>query len=472
MAYCRRVYVKPKPDEVELIATELAKALRALIIWVQHQTFPEELSRINNPDTKGRSKLQGLSLFLDEQGIIRVGGRLGNADIPYEQKHPILLPRSHRFTDLLIEDFHRQLKHPGTATLQSIIQQQYWIIASRQVIRSRLRNCIACYKFRPRSVQPLMGNVPKFRLQQIKPFITTGVDYAGPFPLKSGTTRRAVPTQAYLCLFICMTTKALHLELASDLSTESFLMAFCRFISRRGPVQHIYSDCGTNFVGASNLFQTVDDFTRASEYQNNCRKYLSARSISWHFNPPSAPHFGGRWEAGVKSVKTLLYRSIGLHRLSYEELNTLVSRIESTLNSRPLGALSSDPRDFEALTPSHFLTLMPSTAIVDPEIDHVPLSRLQRWRLIKDLHSHFWNRWQIEYLQTLQRRTKWSMPEEDLTIDTLVLIREPTAPLAWKLGRIIQLHPGPDGVARVATLQTANGVLKRPVVKLCPLPMS
>ncbi|XP_060880949.1 uncharacterized protein LOC132952628 [Metopolophium dirhodum] len=125
-----------------------------------------------------------------------------------------------------------------------------------------------------------MGNLPKFRLQQIKPFVVTGVDYAGPITLKTSTTRRAIPCQAYLCLFVCMTTKALHLELASDLSTEVFLMAMCRFIFRRGPVEQIHSDCGTNFVGAANLFQTVDNFTRSTEYQTKCRDYLTKRNIS------------------------------------------------------------------------------------------------------------------------------------------------------------------------------------------------
>lgn len=154
-----------------------------------------------------------------------------------------------------------------------------------------------------------------------------------------------------------MATKALHLVLASDLSTETFLMSFSRFISRRGPIQQMHSDCGTNFVGASKMFETVDKFTQSAEYQKKCRSFLAARNISWHFNPPSAPHFGGLWEAGVKSTKTLIHRTIGLHRLKYKELNTLLTRIEATLNSRPLSALSPDPLDFEALTPSHFLTL-------------------------------------------------------------------------------------------------------------------
>lgn len=153
----------------------------------------------------------------------------------------------------------------------------------------------------------------------------TGVDYADPFTLKSTMTRRTLYIQAYICLFICMTTKTLYLELASKLSTETFLMAFCRFISHRSAVEQMHSDCGTNFVSASNLFQSVDHSIQSNEYQVSYRRYLVARNISCHFNPPSAPYFEGLWEAGVKSVKTRVCCSIGLQRLKYEEINTLLS---------------------------------------------------------------------------------------------------------------------------------------------------
>lgn len=261
-----------------------------------------------------------------------------------------------------------------------------------------------------------------------------------------------------------MSTKALHLEVATDLSTETFLMAFTRFAARRGPIQSIYSDCGTNFVGASRLFTTVN------QYQTAITNHLSTLQIQWHFNPPSAPHFGGLWEAGVKSVKQLLYRSIGNHRLTSEEFNTCLTRIEATLNSRPLGPISNDPADFNALTPNHFLTLEPSTTIPDPDLSSIPMSKLQRWRLIRDIHKHFWSKWQSDYINTLQQRTKWTTRADTLGPDDLVLIKEPTNPLQWKLGRVLHLHPGTDGICRVATIKTATGLFKRPTHKLCLLP--
>lgn len=299
-----------------------------------------------------------------------------------------------------------------------------------------------------------MGNLPFCRLQQIKPFYTTGVDYAGPISVKERQTRNFKVSQFYICLFMCMSTKALHLEVTSDLSTEVFLMAFTRFAARRGPIHSIQSDCGTKFVGASRLFNSV------AEYQTAITNHFATNHIQWHFNPPSAPNFGSLWEAGVKSVKQLLYRSMGLHRLTHKELSTFLTRIEATLNSRSLCAMSSDPADFNALTPNHFLTLEPSTTIPDPDLFTIAMSKLQRWRLIRNIHQHFWSRWQHDYINTLQQRTKWTTENGTLRQDELVFIKEPINPLQWKLGRIIQLHPGTDGISRVATVKTTTGTFK------------
>ena len=262
------------------------------------------------------------------------------------------------------------------------------------------------------------------------------------------------------------------MELSSTLSTETFLLAFARFSARRGPIKEMHSDCGTNFVGASKLLTPLTQLTHSSAFQSRVHSYLATKHISWYFNPPSSPHFGGLWEAGVKSTKSLLLRSVGKQQLTGEELTTLLTQIEATLNSRPLCPLSNDPTDLEALTPSHFLTLEPSTSLPDPDLASVPLSKLQRWRLVTDLHRHFWSRWKNEYLSSLQSRSKWFDNVDQLREGALVLIKESSHPLHWRLGRIRTVHPGSDGVTRVATVDTSSGSLTRPAVKLCPLPTS
>lgn len=228
---------------------------------------------------------------------------------------------------------------------------------------------------------------------------------------------RGVTTcKAYICLFVCLSTKVLHLELA--LTSSTFLAALQRFIARRGRVTDIYSDCGTNFVGAYKEINRLMSAAAAKE------------AINWHFNPPSAPHFGGLWEAGIKSVKTHLLRLIGHQLFTFEEFYTIFTLIESTLNSRPLIPMSSDVDDINALTPGHFLTTESLTTLSIPEITFVPISRLSRWKLVQRLHQDFWRRYKIEYLHTLQQKSKWLKCNSNPKIGTLVLIKnENTSPL-------------------------------------------
>ncbi|XP_044764471.1 uncharacterized protein LOC123321032 [Coccinella septempunctata] len=272
--------------------------------------------------------------------------------------------------------------------------------------------------------------------------------------------RGAKVLKAYLCLFVCFTTKALHLELVSDLSSEAFLAALKRFIARRGRCNRLFSDGGTNFKGAQR------------ELLNNMKYAAEAEKMDWDFNPPSAPHFGGLWEIGIKSVKTHLYKLVGDQVLTYEELYTVFVQIEAVLNSRPLCPLSTDPNDLSVLTPGHFLTLAPLSDLPEPDLSNLSMNRLSRWQLLTRLHQDFWKRWHVEYLNTLQQRTKWFTPaDSQLSIGQLVLIKdEQQPPRRWRTARVVDVHLGKDGIARVATVRTSSGILQRPLVKLCPLP--
>lgn len=271
--------------------------------------------------------------------------------------------------------------------------------------------------------------------------------------------RKAPHLKAYVCIFVCTATKAVHIELVSDLTTEAFLACLRRFIARRGRCSLILSDCGTNFVGANRLL--VKLMKNASSYEH----------IEWKFNPPPSPNFGGLWEAGIKAINLHLKRVIGGQILTFEELNTVLIQIEAVLNSRPLCPMSSDPSDLQVLTPGHFLTIEPLTAIPEPDLSDHNLNRLTRWQLLRQMHSNFWKRWHVEYLHTLQQRQKWWSPSPELKLNDLVVIKnEITSPLHWRRARILKLHPGKDGINRVATVLTDNGIVQRPVNKLCLLP--
>jgi len=179
---------------------------------------------------------------------------------------------------------------------------------------------------------------------------------------------------------------------------------------------------------------------------------------------------GGILEVAVKSAKGLLRRIVRDQVLTYEELNTVMHKIETTLNSRPLGALSSDPNDFSPLTAGYFLTMGPPASIPEPYTQDHPLAHTlrQRWTLIQQIQLHFWQRWRKEYIQTLQTRNKWKRPDRNLAVNDLVIIKEPTPPLTWSTARAIKLYPGEDNVVRVADVKLANGkTLKRPAVRLC-----
>jgi Family of unknown function (DUF5641) len=279
-----------------------------------------------------------------------------------------------------------------------------------------------------------------------------------------------VNTKSYVAVFICLTTKAVHLELVSDLTSNAFIAALTRFVSRRGLAANLYSDNGTNFVGArselSELYKMLGDPAVKADVADECAN----RGIQFHTIPPRAPHFGGIWEAAVKSFKYHLRRIVGPTPLYFEEMATVLARIEAILNSRPLTPMSTDPEDVNALTPGHFLVGRPLVAVVEPNLLDASINRLNRWQLLQRLSQHFMQRWGKEYLTSLQHRTK-TAPITKFDLGMLVIIKDENQPPAnWLLGRITELHPGQDKIIRVVSLKTKHGVLKRPVVKLCIIP--
>ncbi|KAK9510683.1 hypothetical protein O3M35_005419 [Rhynocoris fuscipes] len=263
--------------------------------------------------------------------------------------------------------------------------------------------------------------------------------------------------------------EAIHLELVTDLTTESFIATLDRFIARRGLPQCIYSDRGTNFVGAARKLKELYEFL--AHNSDSINNHLSYSGIEWSFIPPASPHFGGLWEAAVKSTKRHLLTVTQDHALTFEEFYTLLTRIEAVLNSRPLCSISNDPSDnLDYLTPGHFIIGAPLLARPeDEEIKFFPLKT--RWELISKAVRHFWKRWYHEYLHTLTPRKKWILGQDNLKEGSLVILHEPaTRPQEWKLARVVEVVPGADGVVRVVRLRTANNILVRPVHKVSPLP--
>ncbi|XP_018368501.1 PREDICTED: uncharacterized protein LOC108764660 [Trachymyrmex cornetzi] len=318
-----------------------------------------------------------------------------------------------------------------------------------------------------------MADLPRDRLQgTVRPFTISGVDYAGPVQIREGRRRGRIPlSKGYIALFVCFHTKAVHLEAVTDLTTEAFLAALRRFTARRGLCTTLYSDNATNFVGAlrelKELYQFIEDQTE------EIKTRLASKNIDWKFIPPRSSNFGGLWEAAVKATKRHLYTVTRELILTYEEFSTLLTEIEAVLNSRPLVPLSSHPNDLTALTPAHFLFGESQAEPVQRNLLNLLVNTLSRWQHQQRVRQHFWSRWQREYLHQLQMRTKWYHNSTALTVGTMVLLMdESNPPSKWSLGRVIELHPGSDRVARVATVKTAHGLYKRPIRKLCALPLN
>lgn len=446
-----------------LTSSELQEALLVIVRSSQKHSFGEWFS--NTVEGKRLPRhLAGLQPMIDHRGVICVGGRLQNSDLPHEQKHPILLSKTSHLSKLLVRHWHLATCHAGPRLIASLVMRKFWIVSIRVVIRNVRSKCNVCVRLAAQNPQPLMAELPGSRVQSCRPFSRVGIDFAGPLSMRECMLRKARQYKVYIAIFVCMTIKAVHIEVVSSLSTEAFLAAFDRFVARRGLPQDIFSDCGTNFVGAANCLRRLIN-------QEEHRQVITSHSAcSWHFNPPGAPHFGGLWEAAIRSVKTLLVRTLGSHNPTLEELSTVLCRIEAALNSRPLTPMSSSSQDLDYLTPGHFLIGQPLLAV--PETPVSEETRLiSRWKLLNQCCQAFWRRWSSEYLSSLQNRTKWSKTQPNIKVGDMVIVKNnSTPPLTWLLGRVITVFPGKDGIVRVARVLTKQGEVIRPVVKLVLLP--
>ncbi|XP_026462792.1 uncharacterized protein LOC113365449 [Ctenocephalides felis] len=457
----------------ELKTTEINDARVRLIKLAQRERFKNEIESLSNHEPiKTKSDLKSLNPFLDENGILRVGGRIKLSDLGYDKRHPMVLPKNHALSSLIARYEHIKSFHSGAQHLLHTLRETYWPINGRNLFKGIIRRCVICFKVNPTSTSPLMGDLPKNRVTPHLPFTNCGVDFGGPIMLRDRRTRGYKKIKGYICLFICFSTRAIHLELVSDLTSECFLATLRRFIARRGKPTNIYSDNGTNFVGASSEIKRLANFLRKTNL-SNVMKSLSDDGINWHFIPAKSPHFGGIWEAGIKSCKSHLKRILGNACLTFEDFYTILAQIEAILNSRPISPLSSDPNDLNPLTPGHFLIGKSLTSIPDPNVLDIPENRLGRYQHLQRLAQHFWKRWHKEYISELQSRTKRTgRANQSLKVGTMVLLREDNVPpLNWQLGRIIEVHPGLDKEVRVVTVKVQNNVFKRAATKVCALPI-
>ncbi|XP_076384323.1 uncharacterized protein LOC143262574 [Megalopta genalis] len=355
IAYCLR-WKSSNKEKGALSALELknSRVCDTIIQLLQRVYFAEEIRCLTKNQTV-KGKLQQLNPFLDDDRMLRVGGRLKHSPMPFNQKHPLILPKA-RITSVIIESEHRAQLHAGVQTTLYAIRRRYWPIDGRSQIWKAIKGCVTCCQAQPPPTNYIMGNLPPSRVTESRPF-------------------------------------------------------------------------------------------------------------------SNAPHFGGLWEAAVKSFKYHLKRVAGNELFTFENFNTLITEIEAILNSRPLSPISSDANDLLASIPGHFLIGDSLTSLRERDFRVTPSNRLSSWQQIQKIKQHFWNWWRREYLNELTCRHKWATGSHPIKEGTIVLLREDNTPsLQWPLGKVVKIHPGSNGIIRAATVKTATKVLDRSIKRLVPLP--
>ena len=393
--------------------------------------------------------------------VVRVGGRLGKASISADARHPIILPSNSHFTKLVIRFYHLLAGHSGFNHTSSTLSQRFWIERGGYVIRNVLKECTTCQRQNAQVSTQLMADLPECRLDMNHaPFFHTGVDCFGVFSVKQGRSL----VKRYGCIFTCMTVRAAHLEVLHTLSTDSFISALRRFVARRGNVGHIYSDNGTNFVGAEKVLkESIRKWN-----QRQISEFLVQKEVDWHFNTPLASHFGGSWERLIRSVRKILTSITSQTTFTEEGLTTLFVEVEGILNSRPLTPVSFIEEIKRPLTPNDVLQLCPTSGMPPTDTANSDSLIARKWRHAQHFANLFWRRWAQEYLPTIKYRQKWYEIKRNVMVNDIVILVDKNTPRSkWPLGRILKTFPDPKGFVRSAIVKMHGSEVKRPVSKMC-----
>ena len=395
-----------KPSKIEDTEVQVIKS-------AQREAFPEEyLALQRRKELPKNSKLLAFRPRLDEEGQMRCDSRHKHAEFLSQDARFPNSSRKHQVTKLIVKYFHEEWNHAsGTNQTLAVLSTRFWIISGREEIREWEKECNECRRWKAKAAKQIMAPLPQIRLRlSLPPFAQTVVDFGGPFVTIQG--RRSRRQKRFLCLFTCLATRAVHLDMAFGLDTDSFLNAFYRMVNRRGLPREKLSDDGTNFVVAEResheLVEALD--------QSKIAQSTANKGVMWHFNPPLAPHFGGVHETMIKAPKRAVNAVLGNADVTDEELTTAFTGAEALLNSRPLTYQSANPEDDIPLTLNHFLIGQIGGQFAPESVDETNYSLKKRWRRVQELVRHFWHRWLREWIPSLSNRRKWLKEERDLHI--------------------------------------------------------
>ena len=439
---------------------ELEKAER---LWIIE-------SQLNLQSSSNFKKISEHLGVVKENEILICKGRLGNSELDFRTKFPIILPKENKFTELVIIDCHHKVHHCKERATLAELRSKFWVTKGRQCVKKVIRNCFICRKLEGKAFNsPPTAMLPDFRVTEAPPFSKMGVDFAGPLYAKGPT---GVMTKCYIALFTCCVTRAVHLELVENLLASTFVNCLRRVCSRRGTPTLMVSDNAKTFKATVKLLKKLAK-------DRTVVNFLESRRITWRFNLERAPWAGGIFERMVGTVKRCLRKVLGNARLSFDELSTVITEIECTVNSRPLTYQYNDLE--RPLTPSHLIfgrRFSPLSENIDLHVDTDEGSTdklSKRFLYLTRKLQHFWNRWRREYLVDLREFHKLKQQKPvDVAKDDVVLIHEDNVKRGeWKMGVIEELITGKDGQVRGAKVRKLGRgkfeILTRPLQKLYPL---
>ena len=444
----RKVITKLSPADLQYAELIIVK-------FIQNRWYEMEINYLKGGKAVQKSStLLKLMPMLNKDGVLVVGGRIKHANIDQLHMHPIILPRDHPAVELIVKEFHCRA-HLGREWVLSDLRCRFWIVSARYIVERVARKCIVCRKLFGLPCGQKMADLPSCRLNYDEPpFTDVGVDCFGPFHVKYGRAE----VKRYGCLFTCMTTRAVHIETLCNLESSTFINGFRRFVSRRGTPKRVWSDNGTNFIGAKSEITHMNSDLRINALKDG---------IEWIFNPPGASHMGGVWERMIRTIRRVLAGVLHPRcRLTDDILNTVLCEVESIINNRPLTKLSNDINDCLPLTPNHLLCVKNGVSAPSGCFSQQDVYK-GRWKYVQHLTEQFWRRWLREYLPTLQMRNKWTKVKRCVSVGDLVLIAEEITPRhVWPLGLVIHVNKGRDGLVRSVRLKTKSSVLVRPITKV------
>ncbi|XP_053698731.1 uncharacterized protein LOC128745678 [Sabethes cyaneus] len=448
---------------------EFEQAERYLLRAVQAEAFGDELKTLlknrNRPTSEWivlekSSPLYKLTPLVDENDVIRMEGRTEKAEfLPFDLRFPVILPKDHHVTELIVQHYHERFGHGYRETVKNEIRQRFYIPKVGTVVYKVSKACQWCKVHHSRPRVPRMAALPVQRLQPYRrPFSFTGIDYLGPV----NVTVARHSEKRWIAVFTCFVTRAVHLEVSASLTTQSCLMAIRRFMHRRGPPQEFFSDNGTNLKGASKeLTGMINDIN------SDCADELTDARMQWSFNPPAAPHMGGVWERLIRSVKEALGALNDGKRLTDEILHTSVTAAEDMINSRPLVYVSQETVEAEALSPNHFLRgVSPNEPQMVPPPPHPAEVLRDAYKRSQELAQEMWGRWIKECVPSLNQRSKWHGEARVLKKGDLVYVVEGSKRRTWVRGRIEEVILASDGRVRQALVRTSSGLFRRAVAQL------